>query len=99
MSDRSVLQFRVKPHFHPDRQEDVVVEVLRDGEVAATIYGSREGVHIVSERLQPDRNLPFFMLVNETPSCVIPLLKAGEECPWCLAGMAIMRPCPVCRKK
>jgi hypothetical protein len=98
MSNRSVLQFRVKPHFHPDRQEDVVVEVLRDGEVAATIYGSREGIHVVSERLQGDKNVPFFMTVADTPSCVIPLLKTDEECPWCSEGMD-MRPCPVCGKK
>jgi hypothetical protein len=95
MSERSTLQLRVKPHFRPDRQEDIIVEVLRDGEVAATIYGSREGIHIFSERLQIDRNLPFFMSMDNAQGCVIPLLKSGEECPWCSEGAPI-RPCPVC---
>lgn len=97
MTDRSVLQFRIKPHFRPGREEDVVVEVLRDGEVAATIYGSREGIHVVSERLGADSNIPFGMSVGGVPSCVIPLLKAGEECPWCAEGSEL-RPCPVCKK-
>lgn len=93
MVERSVLCLRVRPHFREGREEDIVVEVVREGEVAATIYGSREGLHIVSDRLdQP----PFRMDVNNTPSIVVPLLKAGDDaCPWCGEGVPL-RPCPVC---
>ena len=106
MSKRSTLSLRVHPHIHPDRQEDIIAEVLRDGEVAATIYGSREGLHIVSDRLG---HQPFYVQINGRPSLVIPLLKEGEECPWCLEGVlrvvksatgqTAAEPCPVCGRK
>lgn len=87
------------PHFVPGRQKETVVAVLRDGELVASIYGSREGIHIVSERLKEDGNVPFFMTVDDhMTSWVVPLLKAGEECPWCAEGSTI-RPCPVCARK
>jgi hypothetical protein len=101
MSERSTLSLRVRPHFHPDRQEDIVVEVMREGEVAATIYGSREGIQVVSERFEPERGGPnrvFYMQVGETSSVVVPLLRPGEPCPWCADGVEV-RPCPVCGKE
>jgi hypothetical protein len=106
MSERSTLSLRVRPHFHPDRQEDIVVEVLRAGEVVATIYGSREGVHIVGERVCYNRP-PFGMMVPVAddapmPSCVVPLLREGEACPWCEEGGKEafgLQVCPVCGAK
>jgi hypothetical protein len=94
MSERSTLNLRVRPHIHPDRGEDLIVEVIRGGDVVATIYGSREGVHIVSERLEHNA-AAFIMRVNDAPSIVIPLLAVGEPCPWCAQHMPI-KPCPVC---
>jgi hypothetical protein len=104
MSGRSVLRVRERPHIHPNRQQEVIIEVLRDGEVVATIYGSREGVHVVSERLAEDFNQPFrFKLkgggVLDSPSCIVPLLAKREECPWC-GGTGKFKDatvCPVCR--
>jgi hypothetical protein len=101
MSERSTLQMRVRPHFRPDREEDIVVEVVREGEVVATIYGSREGVQIVSELIaknQPPFGLRVSVGEDSSPSYVIPLLKPGEECPWCAEGVTLNKPCPVCRK-
>jgi hypothetical protein len=105
MTERSTLSLRVHPHIHPDRGEDIIVEVTRDGKVAATIYGSREGLHIVSDRLG---NQPFYVQINGRQSLVIPLLKDGEECPWCLDGvLRVVKtakgqtagPCPVCGRE
>ena len=57
-------------------------EVLRGGKVVATIYGSREGIHIVSDLAT--RNRTFLMEgAGPMPSWVIPLLAEGEVCPWC----------------
>lgn len=104
LNPRSVLRVRTVPHIHPDRKTDIIIEVLRDDEVVATIYGSREGVHIVSDRLQESTaNMPFRLSELSFPKAgfVIPLLAEGESCPWC-AGAGIVdvngpRPCPVCR--
>ena len=101
MNDRSVLQVRERRHIHPQRQDDTVIEVIRGGKVVATIYGSREGIHIVSDLAA--RNRTFLMEgAGPSPSWVIPLLAEGEECPWC-DGNRIVRipagevvPCPVC---
>jgi hypothetical protein len=102
MTERSRLQ--VRAHADPARKGEYVFAVLRDGEVVATIFGSREGLHVVSERLaQNSRNKPFFFQAGDLPpGYVIPLLKEGEECPWCKGAGTITasespRPCPVCR--
>jgi hypothetical protein len=95
---------RERPHFDPDRRDDVIVEVVRDGKVAATIYGSREGLAIVSERFEPaGQNRPFFFWTPLTPkaSYVIPLLDKDEKCPWCDSTRLVElgngpRQCPVC---
>jgi hypothetical protein len=99
MNERSVLRLREKPHIHPDRQNEIIVEVFRDGLVVATIYGTREGVQVVSGALSHVRNQPFGFLVGPQPSIIIPLLKPNESCPWCadagFIGDGIS--CPVCR--
>ena len=59
MTERSVLRVRQRPHVHPERKDEEVWEVLRGGKVVATIYGSREGINIVSD-LAP-RNRAFTM--------------------------------------
>ena len=101
MTNRSRLQ--VRSHVDPARRGEYIFAVLRDGEVVATIFGSREGLHIVSERLaDSSRNKPFFFQVGDLPpGYVIPLLQEGEECPWCKGAGVIAagespRPCPVC---
>jgi len=100
---RSILRLR-EGHIDPGRQGEIVVEVLRDGEVVAFIYGSREGVHIVSPRLHEAKNNEAFFLggdIMPMPGYVIPLLADGEQCPWC-EGVRIVelqgkrQPCPVC---
>jgi hypothetical protein len=99
---RSVLRVRKEKHIHPARAGETVIEVLRDGVAVAHIYGTREGVQIVSDRFAPDtQNAPFRVVVDERPSVVVPLLAVGEECPWC-GGKGILdldgeHPCPVCR--
>lgn len=111
MSERSTLSVRVAPHIQAGREEDVIVEVNRDGQVVATIYGSREGIHIVSDRLAPTTtNTPFRInlpeKVSPAPSFVVPLLAKEEVCPWCKGERMLpppmmdredMVPCPVCR--
>lgn len=97
---RSKLRVRQQPHVHPERGEDTIVEVVRDGEVVATIYGSREGIHIVSKLLGGAR-APFYFETAKSPSYVIPLLRDGEACPWCQNTKLIEvsygpAPCPVC---
>ena len=107
MSPRSKLQLRQVRHSDPARGEEPVIQVLRDGEVVATIYGSREGVHIVSERLSGrDRpNRPFFFQLGDLPpGYVVPLLVPEEVCPWCEGNGEILwsatevRLCPVCQR-
>ena len=53
MTNRSRLQLR--SHVDPARRGEFIFAVLRDGEVVATIFGSREGLHIVSERFGSPR--------------------------------------------
>jgi hypothetical protein len=101
MSERSELRLRARPHHRPDRAGETIVEVWRNGEPVATIYGTREGVQILGPRL--GHNVPFYFEAAETPSYVVPLLKADEVCPWCDGGKLIklsddaeIRFCPVC---
>lgn len=100
MNERSLLRVRPRPHIDPNRdQGEFVVEVWRGGEVVATIYGTREGVQILSNRfaLEPVINKPFGITVNDAPSIIVPLLAIGEECPWCQgAGIVLGAACPVC---
>jgi hypothetical protein len=103
---RSVLRLRQRGHIQPGREEEAVVEVVRAGSVVATIYGSREGVHITSDSFGPrgEGSRAFFFAVDDPPGMpgiVIPILAPGEACPWCegmkrvLVG-GLVRPCPVC---
>ncbi|HWQ55166.1 MAG TPA: hypothetical protein VN442_15875 [Bryobacteraceae bacterium] len=99
---RCILRVQAHPHVHPDRQEDVIVEVVRGGEVMATVYGSSEGLHIVSTLFEGGRRAKPFYLQMDPPSMagiVVPLLQSGEEC-----DRKRHRPprqpiqCPVCQK-
>lgn len=94
LPERSVLRVREAPHINPERRAETIVEVWRDGKVVATIYGSREGVHIVSERAHRS----FSMEAAGMPGIVVPLLADNEPCPWCANGLLIA-PCPVCGKE
>lgn len=104
MSDkRSELRVRARPHHRPDRAGETIVEVWRDGEQVATIYGTREGVQILSPYFER-RNAPFYFESAETPSFVVPMLAPGEACPWCEGKQAIelggkIFPCPVCNRE
>ncbi len=84
---RSILRMRSRPHMHPARGGEVIVEVVREGEVVATIFGSREGVHIVAGCFGKDAARPSRPLRTETPGgapgLLVPLLREGEACPWC----------------
>lgn len=99
-TERSILRVRERDHIHPQRKGETVIEVLRGGEVVATIYGSLEGLNVVSD-LAP-RNRAFLMEgAGPTPSWVLPLLAVGEACPWCGGVKLIRTPtevveCPVC---
>jgi hypothetical protein len=106
MSQRSELHLRARPHHHPDRAGEPIVEVWRNGAHVATIYGTREGVQIVSEYITGDgRNVAFFFEAAEMPSYVIPLLAPDETCPWCEGKKLIrlhgteIRYCPVCSQQ
>ena len=97
---RSVLRVREKEHIHPELRGGVIIEVLRQGEVVATIYGSREGIHIVSDLALKSR--PFVIETpNGAPSWVFSLLGKNEVCPWCQGRKVVefsdaeIR-CPVC---
>jgi hypothetical protein len=106
---RSVLSLRKRGHLQPGREDEAIVEVVRAGKVVATIYGSREGIHVTSDSLGPrgEGLRAFFFAVDippgmpGMPGIVIPILAAGEVCPWCeglervLVG-GLVRPCPVC---
>lgn len=97
---RSLLRVRPRAHIDPTRDKgEFIVEVWRGGEVVATIYGTREGVQIASNRFgfEPEINKPFGVTVNDAPSIVVPLLAIGEECPWCKGKhIALGATCPVC---
>jgi len=85
------------------RQDETIVEVWRGGKVVATIYGSLEGVNIVSERAEFNMA---FKLTGAGPSAswVLPLLDREEPCPWCNGRKVIdiegeqLQQCPVCRR-
>jgi len=100
---RSALRLRRIPHTHPDRVDDTIVEVLRGGEVVATIYGSREGLHVVSELASINGAFRMEGGAMPVPSWVLPLLAENELCPWCEnTGIVKLQaakgdPCPVCR--
>jgi hypothetical protein len=85
----------------------MIVEVVRDGEVVARIYGSDEGVQIMGARLDPKTgNSPFFFQSEDVsiPCYVVPLLAEGEKCPWCDGSGVIqiavkdIRVCPLCKR-
>ena len=107
MSERSKLRVRTKPHAHPDRKDETIIEIVRDGEVVGYIYGSREGIHIASDRLPHNRVFQTDNLMP-IPSLVVTLLKKGEVCPWCggsqiigemeniPSGPRVFMACPVC---
>ena len=109
VSKRSVLSLRKRGHLQPGREDEAIVEVVRAGKVVAKIYGSREGIHVTSDSLGPrgEGLRAFFFAVDippgmpGMPGIVIPILAAGEVCPWCeglervLVG-GLVRPCPVC---
>jgi hypothetical protein len=80
--ERSVLRLREARHIDPARRDETIIEVLRDGVPAAYIYGTREGVQIVSSRISTGRRLGY-LEVGGTPSLIVPLLEASEPCPWC----------------
>jgi len=103
---RSILRVRDRAHIDPRRKDEVIIDVVRDGEVIAQIYGSLEGVHIISDRLNPDtNNKPFYMNPPPAPlpGYVVPLLAKGEKCPWCddqgIVQLFLQgpEPCPVCK--
>lgn len=102
-NQRSLLRVRPHPHIDPNRDKnEFIVEVWRGGEVVATIYGTREGVQILSNRFafEPEINKPFGVTVNEAPSIIVPLLAIGEDCPWCHGTrMALGAACPVCSQE
>lgn len=103
MTERSQLRFRKPDYLGPGRAGEPVVEVIRNGEVVASIYGSREGIHIVSV-LQPlNRAFKIDGGPFPFPGWVITLLANGEECPWCAGTKQVHlngapEPCPVCRE-
>jgi len=100
MSERSILRVRERPHIHPDRRNEQIWEVVRDGEVVAHIYGTRDGVQVVSPRLDRDgRNKPYlFEASGVSPGWVIPLLAPDDPCPLCVGGVFLgVLPCPICR--
>jgi hypothetical protein len=106
VNKRSVLRLRMRGHLQPGREQDAIVEVVRTGRVVATIYGSREGVHITSDCFEPrgEGFKAFFFAVDDPPGMpgiVIPILAADEECPWCEGMNRVLvggldQPCPVC---
>lgn len=101
MADRSLLRVSMRPHAAANREKgEFIVEVWRQGEVVATIFGSQEGVHIVSQRLG-GRNQPVPIDVSGIASVLIPLLAPDEACPWCHGtGVAFGAgaPCMICAR-
>jgi hypothetical protein len=108
VSKRRVLRLRERGHSQPGRANENVVEVVRAGQVVATIYGSREGIHITSEVFggHGEGLRALFFAVEDPPGSmpgiVIPILAPGEICPWCddLKRVVLSngpdQPCPVC---
>lgn len=104
LGPKSILRLRARPHLHPDRGGEAIVEVVREGVVVATIYGSREGVHIVSPCFEVNVGQPRSFVTNvrgAMPGLLVPLLRPGETCPWCaglkmIEGGAFGLDCPLC---
>jgi hypothetical protein len=100
---RSELRLRERPHIHPNRQRELIVEILRGGEVVGTIYGAREGVHIFSATGVEGKVIGVMTDVG-LPGLLVRLLKPGEMCPWCKGKKKIAVegdkqgdvPCPLC---
>jgi hypothetical protein len=93
---RSVLRVRDRAHFHPDRQDELIIEVVREGEVVATVYGSREGIQVVA-----GTRMPTAIATRVSPpgnyTLVVCLPREGEACPWCNGTRVIVDgPCPLC---
>jgi hypothetical protein len=82
MPERSVLRPRKAPHFDPARSGETIIEVLRDGVTAGYIYGTREGVQIISPRISTATRI-MYLEVGGSPSVTVPLVEASEPCPWC----------------
>ncbi len=93
--ERSTLRVRERPHIDPRRNGEMVVEVLRDGEVVAHVYGSREGVHVVSPRIREGKGARFFQADNHPASIIVPLLREEDGCPWCMSVLPGLT-CPWC---
>ena len=93
---RSELRIRTRPHTQPGRENELIVEVVRAGVVVGTIYGSREGVHIMSDSLG---GVLGFEIEGGSPGLMIVLLRPDEPCPWCGgAGRITEGPCPLCHQ-
>ncbi len=104
---RSELRLRARPHIQPGREDEAVVEVVRGGEVVGTIYGSREGIHVVSGFFGRDggnvKVIGFDVQLDGVqfgnPGLVVAMLRPGELCPWCgrkVAGKQFSLDCPLC---
>jgi len=97
---RSVLHLRTRPHVNPERQGEVIVDVVREGTVVGTIYGSREGIHIFSAT---ERGATAIGIKTDhgAQGILIQLLRPGEPCPWCDGEKRIGAgvPCPLCALK
>jgi hypothetical protein len=104
-SPRSLLRVRYHPHLDRARTGEILIEVVRAGKVVATIYGSREGLHIVTDLAL--RHQPFLLTGDAVPmpGWVFPLIAENEDCPWCgnrreiifSSHDAVATPCPVCK--
>lgn len=46
LAPKSILRLRARPHLHPNRGGEAIVEVVREGEVEATIYARQKGMTI-----------------------------------------------------
>lgn len=95
---RSVIRIREVPHIDPTRRGETICEVLRDGEVVATVYGTYGGLQIVSGRIKTEKPPVYFEAFNGSPSYVMSLLADGEPCPSCSAGVRLPI-CPVCGRE
>lgn len=104
LAPKSTLRVRTRPHIHPGRGGEAIVEVVREGEVVGTIYGSREGVQIISKCFEQERRTLWIDVPGGAPGLLVPLLRAGESCPWCGgarkidAGTGVID-CPVCGER
>ena len=48
-----MIEFRVTPHLSPQKLQDQVCEIWRDGKLLAVLYGTPYGVRLVSKYLGP----------------------------------------------